>query len=283
MRLLKLAKKVPVHPTFFALAIWFFISGQAAEFFILTAVVLLHELAHYLCAKRRGYQLTNFYLAPYGVALNYKDGKFDFKDELAIALAGPAINIILCVLILALWWIFPATYCYTISIFETSLFLALFNLLPAYPLDGGRALVAALSDKIGRKKALKISIVFNIIFCVIFFALFVVTCFYYYNPTLALMVVFLLSGILDSSFEGKYERVDVLEKSPKNLSQIKQFYVDESASLSQLLGAIDGRRFTIFYVALSSGQTKILTEKAVISLCKKYPLSAKIGELNFKK
>lgn len=283
MRLLKLAKKVPIHPTFFVLAIWFFISGESAEFFSLFAVVLLHELAHYLSAKKHGYHLTNFYLAPYGVALNYKDGKFAPKDEVFIALAGPAINIILCTTILALWWMFPVTYCYTFTIFETSLFLALFNLLPAYPLDGGRALVGLLSEKISRKKALKISIICNIIFCIIFFALFVVTCFYSYNPTFALMVVFLLSGIMDSSFEGKYERVDALEKSPKNFSQIKQFYVDESASLSQLLGAVDGRKFTIFYVSLSSGQTKILTEKAVISLCKKYPLSAKIGELNFKK
>lgn len=282
MRLLKLAKKVPIHPTFFVLAIWFFVSGECAEFFVLTGVVLLHELAHFLAAKKFGYRLTSFYLAPYGVALNYKDGKFDPKDEIFIALAGPLINIVLCVVILALWWLFPITYCYTKAIFETSLFLVLFNLLPAYPLDGGRALVALLSEKISRKTALKISMIFNIAFCVIFFGLFVASCFFSYNPTLALMVVFLLSGIMDSNFEGKYERVSALEKTPKNFSQIKQFYVSESATISQLLKAIDASKFTIFYVSFSSGQTKILTEKMVISLCKKYPLTSKIGELNFK-
>lgn len=283
MRLLKLAKKLPIHPTFFVLAIWFFISGQAAEFFSLLAVVLLHEGAHYLAAKKRGYHLTNFYLAPYGVALNYKDSKFDFKDETAIALAGPAINLALCVFILAMWWMLPATYSCTEIIFETSLFLALFNLLPAYPLDGGRAFVALLSERISRKRALKISIILNIVFCVIFFALFVLTCFYSYNPTLALMVVFLLSGIMDSSFEGKYERVDILNRIPKEFSQISHQYVSDRVTLLQLLKAIDSRKFTIFYVSFLSGQTKILTEKTVFTLCNKHPLTTKLSELNLKK
>lgn len=282
MWLLKLAKKLPIHPTFFLLAIWQIVSGEAVEFFTLTAVVLIHELAHYLTAKKLGYRLTNFYLAPYGVSLNYKDEKFDPKHEIFIALAGPVINLVLCLVLTAFWWIFPVTYCYTIDIFKSSLFLALFNLLPAYPLDGGRTLTAILSEKTSRKIALKISIVFNIVFCVIFFALFVVTCFYSYNPTFALMVVFLLSGVMDSSFEGKYERVSALEKTPKNFSQIKQFFVGEDVTMSQLLSKIDGSKFTIFYVSFKSGKTKILTEKSVLNLCKKYPLSAKICELNLK-
>lgn len=283
MRLLKLAKKVPIHPTFFLLAIWFFVSGQVAEFFSLMGVVLLHELAHYLTAKKLGYRLTSFYLAPYGVALNYKDGKFDFKDEIFIALAGPSINLIFCVVILALWWVFPVTYCYTCTVFETSLFLALFNLIPAYPVDGGRAMVAMLSEKIGRKKALKVSMFFNIIFCVIFFVFFIISCFYSYNPTFVLMIVFLLSGIMESNFEGKYERISVFERCPKNFSQIRQYYVSENTTISQLLKAIDNRKFTIFYVVFLSGQTKILTEKMVLSLCKKYPLTIKLSELYEKK
>lgn len=282
MRILNIAKKVPIHPTFFLLALWFFVSDMATEFFVLFFVVLFHELAHYFTAKKLGYRLTSFYLAPYGAQLSYKDEKFSFKDEMLIALAGPLANMILCVFLLALWWIAPGVYCYTNSIFECSLFIGLFNLLPAYPLDGGRAFVALLSEKTTRQTALKISIIFNIVFCIIFAACFVISCFYSYNPTFVMMIFFLLCGILDSKFEGKYERVDVLNKKIKNLSSVKSVYVDDTATLSQLFGAIDSRKFTIFYVNFSSGQTKIMTEKNVIKLCKNHPLTIQIKELNFK-
>ena len=277
---MRILKKIPIHPTFILLFFWFLLSGVVLEFFILIGVVLIHELGHYVVAKKLGYKLSGFYLAPYGVSLNYKDGKFLPYDEVKIALAGPMANFALSFLLLGLWWLFPVLYCFTYQIANLSLFLAVFNLLPAYPLDGGRVLVSALSEKLGRKKALKISIAFNIAFCVVFFIGFVITCFINYNPTLALMVVFLLGGIMESKFEGKYESVNLFNKKIKNFSSVKSLAVDEDATLGQLLRAIDASKLTLFYVLYADGKTRILSEKAVLSLCMKNPITVKIKELN---
>ena len=276
---MRILKKIPIHPTFILLFFWFLLSGVVLEFFILIGVVLIHELGHYVVAKKLGYKLSGFYLAPYGVSLNYKDGKFLPYDEVKIALAGPMANFALSFLLLGLWWLFPVLYCFTYQIANLSLFLALFNLLPAYPLDGGRVLVSALSEKLGRKKALKISIAFNIAFCVVFFIGFVITCFVNYNPTLALMVVFLLGGIMESKFEGRYESINLFNKKIKNFSSVKSLAVDEDATLGQLLRAIDASKLTLFYVLYADGKTRILSEKSVLSLCMKHPITTKIKDL----
>ncbi len=276
---MRILKKIPIHPTFILLFFWFLLSGVVLEFFILIGVVLIHELGHYVVAKKLGYKLSGFYLAPYGVSLNYKDGKFLPYDEVKIALAGPMANFALSFLLLGLWWLFPVLYCFTYQIANLSLFLALFNLLPAYPLDGGRVLVSALSEKLGRKKALKISIAFNLAFCVVFFIGFVITCFINYNPTLALMVVFLLGGIMESKFEGRYESINLFNKKIKDFSHVKSLAVSEQASLGELLRAIDSGKLTLFYILYADGKTRILSEKAVLSLCMKHPITTKIKDL----
>ena len=277
---MRFIKKIPIHPTFLLLLVWFVIVHAVMQFFILLAVVLVHELGHFVVAKRLGYKLSGFYLAPYGVALNYKDGKFLPYDEVKIALAGPITSLALSFIFVGLWWLFPALYSFTFEMAAFSLFLAIFNLLPAYPLDGGRVFVSALSEKLGRKKALKISIALNIVFCVIFFGGFVITCFVNYNPTLALMVVFLLGGIMESKFEGKYESVNLFNKKIKNFSSVKSLAVGEDATLGQLLRAIDASKLTLFYVLYADGKTRILSEKAVLSLCMKNPITMKIKDLN---
>ncbi len=279
---MRLLKKIPVHPTFFLLFIWFVISGQVLEFFMLTFVVLVHEAGHYLVAKGLRYKLDSFYLAPYGVALNYKEEKFASNDEIKIALAGPICSLVLSFVIVGIWWLFPGVYGLTYQICGMSLFLGLFNLLPAYPLDGGRVFVSALSEKMPRKKALKISMCINGGLCILFFVAFIITCFVNYNPTFALMVVFLLGGIMESKFESKYQQVNLYNKKVKDFSHVKTLAVSEEVTLGELLRAIDGSKLTVFYILSESGKTRVLTEKAVLSFCMKEPISRKIKELKFK-
>lgn len=279
---MRLLKKIPVHPTFLLLFLWFVISGQALEFFILFFVVLVHEAGHYVVAKRLKYKLDSFYLAPYGVALNYKEQKFASNDEIKIALAGPACSLILSFALVGIWWLFPGIYGLTYEICNLSFFLALFNLLPAYPLDGGRVLVSALSEKMPRKKALKISMAANIVLCVVFLACFVITCFVDYNPTFALMVVFLLGGIMETKFEGKYQQMNLYSKKVKDFSHVKTLAVSDEVTLGELMRAIDTSKLTVFYILSQNGKTRMLTEKAVLSLCMKEPISRKIKELNLK-
>ena len=276
---MRLLKRLPIHPSFYLIFLWFLVTGQATVFFVLTFCLLIHEAGHFFVAKKLKYHLSGFFLAPYGVALNLAECRFLGKDEVKIALAGPAVNLVFAVVIVALWWVLPESYFFTRQAVETSVTLALFNLLPAYPLDGGRVLVSLLSEKISRKKALKVARAINLVFCAIFAVCFALTCFVNYNPTFALMVVFLLGGMLDTKLEGEYEMTNLFEKKIKNFSSVKLLAVSPNATLGELMRAIDGTRLTIFCLVLESGKTVILTEKRVLSLCMKHPITTTLSQI----
>ena len=119
----------------------------------------MHELAHFFIAKKLGYKLNKLYVMPYGICLNYKENIISNNDEIIIALAGPIINLIFCCVCVALWWLFPETYYYLDYFCFCNLVLAVFNLMPCFPLDGGRVFVAIISKYYDREKVYNISII----------------------------------------------------------------------------------------------------------------------------
>ena len=136
--------RLTVHPLFLLFGAWHAVTGELFSFLTVTACALLHELAHAAAAAKIGFAATEIVLMPYGATLTADLDGACAKDEIFIALAGPFCNLATAVLFLALWWCFPALYPYTETAFTASLSLALCNLLPALPLDGGRVVHRAL-------------------------------------------------------------------------------------------------------------------------------------------
>ena len=99
------------------------------------------------------------------------------SDEIRLALAGPFVNAACAALFAALWWVFPETYPYTDTAAFASLFLALVNLFPAYPLDGGRIVACIAVRKKGEGFARRLMLVLGILFFAFFCALFVLSFF----------------------------------------------------------------------------------------------------------
>ena len=275
----KINNKNPIHPTFFLFFLWFIFNQQLVNFLFFILVMLSHEFGHYWVAKKCGYRLNSFYIAPYGVNLNYKEKSFESKDEVCIAVAGPFVNIFLSLVIISIWWIFPAIYNYTNVIVEQSLVLGLFNLLPCYPLDGGRILIGILSQKIERRKAVKISYVFNFLFSFILFVLFLISCFTNFNPTLCLCAVFLFLGTIDSKKETKYQSIFFVNRKVKNFSKSCLISVNDDVSLSQLLNHIEINKYTIFTIISPKYKTKYLDENTLRLLLIKYPPNTKLKDL----
>lgn len=138
--------------------------------------VLLHECAHYAVANRLFYRTTEIRLDIFGAVL-YGDFQDVYgADRIKIALAGPAANFCLCLLCLALWWVFPDGYYYTEVFFTANLTMACVNMLPCYPLDGGRALTGVLEKRIGTK-ALAVTKICTVVISLAVFGVFVLSLF----------------------------------------------------------------------------------------------------------
>ena len=140
---------------------------QAYLAFMIPAVVLAHELGHALVAIRYGFSVQKIMLiALGGQALISMKKPFTPKEELAITFAGPAVNLVLGVagiiahkILLDLGYVSFDTVAskYIISFWLINFMMGIFNLVPAYPMDGGRLLRAGLSMFYGSVKATKMA------------------------------------------------------------------------------------------------------------------------------
>lgn len=195
-------KKIRLHPLFILLCAVFAVLSQFLILLYALLSVLIHECAHQLVAKKLGYSLNKLTLMPYGAVLSGEGIKDE--DMFAVAVAGPAINFFISLIIVAFWWIIPASYNYTLQLFRANMSIGLFNLLPLYPLDGGRIVISFCKNKL---KALKLIKFTNIVFSALFMALFVVSAFWKINYTLGIASVMLFSGGMANVDKEKYSAI----------------------------------------------------------------------------
>lgn len=166
---------VYVHVTFLLLLVWIaFIYWNATHrlagvltgltlIILLFLCVLLHEYGHALTARRFGIGTRHITLLPIGGLALLESMPKDPRQEILVALAGPAVNLAIAALLYLLLaagggvgGAFAVEFGRT-GILQTllaaNLMLAAFNLLPAFPMDGGRVLRAVLSLRMDRVRA----------------------------------------------------------------------------------------------------------------------------------
>ena len=276
-------RKFNVNPAFFIILIWLIFATDiyvAVSYFL---VIFIHELGHYYVAKYCGYKLSKFSLSPYGVSLSYYGQTLEQKDEIYIALAGPVVNLVVALITVAFWWIFPTFYLVSYNFVEVNLIIALTNLLPAFPLDGGRVFVSLFSNIVERRKALKITIIFNVVLSVMFFILFFIFCFINFNPTYLLFAVFLTMGVLDLNFLSKYEKINVFNKKMKNFSKPKIYVINENVKLKDILNKIEGNKTYLFVLMQENGKSTILSDEFILKLSLNFDVNQSLRDLINKK
>ncbi|MBL4686298.1 MAG: site-2 protease family protein [Nannocystaceae bacterium] len=161
-----------VHVTFLLLvgwAAWAAYAGAGTAISVVLGVgfllavfgsVLLHELGHALVARRYGIRTRRIILSPIGGVAQLEGMPSQPRQEMAVALAGPAVNFVLAAGLWAVGSIVAAPLVSGIigSLMWANLMLGAFNLVPAFPMDGGRALRAFLSTRMGDHKATEIAV-----------------------------------------------------------------------------------------------------------------------------
>ena len=135
--------------------------------------VLLHELAHSLYALRKGGQVRDITLMMVGGVSQISQMPREAKHEAIMAFAGPLLSIVLGLLLYGVHALIADTPSFQLRfalvyLGGLNLFLGFFNLLPAFPMDGGRILRALLSRRIGLVKATRISAGVGKVFAVLF-------------------------------------------------------------------------------------------------------------------
>jgi Zn-dependent protease/CBS domain-containing protein len=208
--------EVRVHWTFLLLLAFFAFIGYQASGSLLGALtatlvivalficVLLHEFGHSLVAQRLGLKIHSITLLPLGGVSNLESLPEKPSDEVKITVAGPLVNVVLAPIFFGVGLLLGAVPRVPgdpfMSIGSVGQFffylgylnvvLAVFNLLPAFPLDGGRILRALLATRLGAVRATDISSIVGQIFAAAFFLIGLLGG----NFLLALVAVFIFFG-----------------------------------------------------------------------------------------
>ena len=212
--------EIKVHWTFLLLLIFFAFlgyrdSGSAVGALVAAAVVvalffcvLLHELGHSLVAQRLGIEVPDITLLPIGGLARLKRLPDKPMDEVKIAIAGPLVNFVLAPLFLGVALLLGTDLSGVsgglvgvdslggafADLALLNFVLAVFNLIPAFPMDGGRVLRGLLATRLGPVRATDISSGVGQFFGVVFILIGL-----FINPLLALIGLFIFLGATGES------------------------------------------------------------------------------------
>jgi Zn-dependent protease len=171
--------QIRIHATFPLLLVWVAWSRWALEeslsaavqgmmlVLVVFGIVILHELGHALMARRFGISTPDITLLPIGGLARLERMPDEPRQELLVALAGPAVNVVLAValavVLLALGQPFipldplEPHVPFLAQLLWINVVLAVFNLIPAFPMDGGRALRALLAMRLPPVRATEVA------------------------------------------------------------------------------------------------------------------------------
>lgn len=225
-------------------------------FFYITAVVL-HEYGHLLVAKFLGYKTKGIVFDLYGAGL-MSNNNFIRKDDIVISLAGPFVNLFLILITICCWWIAPKCYVVTYDWVVCNFFVMIFNLLPIYPLDGGRILIALFSKKFRKKNVLNISSGVCVVFGILLFVIFIISCFFVVNFNMLFVGFFLcVNGVLGLKYFRYESLYSIIYKKSKS-SDVRLWKVNDFNKVN-LLKYTSMDYYSIF-VMYSNGKKMFLFE-----------------------
>jgi Zn-dependent protease len=225
---------VRLHPTFALVFVWVLLdwrrlgAGQGALTILFTLVlvllvfacVLLHEFGHAFMARQHGVRVHDVSLSAVGGVARMEQLPIEPRSEMLIALAGPAVNLAFVValvpvaLLIGIASGFSSVEHYALTVFNPSLaglattllyanlLIVAFNLLPAFPMDGGRVFRAGLTALVGREVGTRVAVLVGQAFAV---ALLVFSLFVAQSVILALLAVFIF---VVAYAEGRAVRIE---------------------------------------------------------------------------
>jgi len=263
-----------LHPLFALVAFASVITGQFAELAVLFCIVLIHELGHVAAATGFGWKVREVQLLPFGgVAVVEQRGVPPLWQELAVSLAGPLQNGIMMLasaLLMELGvWSGPWGHFFL----QANMLIALFNLLPVLPLDGGKVMQAFLDLMLPYYRSLTAGAWISLAM-----SAFIVLWSVWRAGSSGIQLNLLMIGIflLYSNWMGlkhiPYQFVKFLafrlhetEDPGRRQGSFSPVIVPSRSSVHDLLHLIRRNRHQLFYLVTPSGMPeRVLSEKSVL-------------------
>ena len=244
--------KIEFHYTYILMALGFVLTGHMTNLLIFTLIILIHEMGHYLIALRNGFNVLKITIYPYGgmTKLNYNINE-KISKELEVAFGGIFFQIIFY-LIMVLLYNYGCVREYIFDIYKQyNISILMFNILPIYPLDGGKILNLLLFEILPYKLANKVTVYLSLIIIIVI----IVHNYYEFNYTMFLTLSILLEGIykyyrdIDYLFNKfllerylykiMYNKIKITNKLDKmqrdrtHIFKVKNRYISEEIALNK--------------------------------------------------
>jgi len=211
----------------FLLALLFILTGQIQVYAILMVFAIIHELGHLLVGKLLGFKPKSFAILPVGATISFKVTCDDYNKKvkkgnklaikkLIIAMAGPITNLI----VIILFTIFNFEL-YGISrelIIYCNILILVFNLIPIYPLDGGRIVKNILHIIYGLQEAYRYSNIISNITIIMLTAISSIAILYFKNIAILIILGYLwwICIIENRKYKNKMKIYEIIRNEQKN-------------------------------------------------------------------
>ncbi|TMP95841.1 MAG: site-2 protease family protein [Verrucomicrobia bacterium] len=283
-----------IHVTFVLLIAWlafgYYAQGgspAAAEgvifVLLLFLCVVLHEFGHALAAKAFGINTPDITLLPIGGVARLERMPEEPKQELLIAVAGPAVNVIIALGLFVAGGSFINPFVNPAAsegvglisqLLIINVLLVAFNLLPAFPMDGGRVLRALLATRMSYARATQIAATVGQGFAFVFGFIGLI-----WNPFLIFIALFVYIGASQEAALAQMK--DVSRRFPVSSAMVREFRtLPENATLEEAVDALLATSQHDFPVVDETGNVAgVLTRHDLIAALRKNDSALHVGDV----
>jgi stage IV sporulation protein FB len=283
-----------IHVTFVLLIAWlafgYYAQGgspAAAEgvifVLLLFLCVVLHEFGHALAAKAFGINTPDITLLPIGGVARLERMPEEPKQELLIAVAGPAVNVVIALGLFVAGGSFinpfvnpaaPERVGLVSQLLIINVLLVAFNLLPAFPMDGGRVLRALLATRMSYARATQIAATVGQGFAFVFGFIGLI-----WNPFLIFIALFVYIGASQEAALAQMK--DVSRRFPVSSAMVREFRtLPENATLEEAVDALLATSQHDFPVVDETGNVAgVLTRRDLIAALRKNDPALRVGDV----